>query len=424
MTDLLTLNTLHIYTFTVPPEVATSHSYPGFKMTGTPAPKLRKTWAVDKGRIPDNAEVITLLSLDTEDGGDDNSAIVILDSDDEAFDGFVDIEGEGDVEVDIDGMMGTSEKKDEDNLEADNYNEGADDEFAFDGDDADDGMAFDYDDNSNFNNPNAEVLGQAILDDHLHVASAVLADSSVTLTQVQNELRISIPVDELDQLARDACGLSFQPIEIAVLLVQSYRRGSPLPAVRVRQGEVTTSTQRCNKRFPVGLQLTQATRNYLAKHWDAARPDDFLATLCTLLHDRIHNAGNYCMMCDTELPFPGVKPTACNSQLCAYQLEGLGLGAGLSLFATNPKVADLLVSMASPACRDSARRAVAPVAMPPPGSDGHQITPGEFAALLDKVPKVETEFTEEGRAEALKEQDPRLESYLSWLFATAHCLAR
>lgn len=260
----------------------------------------------------------------------------------------------------------------------------------------------------------APLAGQAILDGHIQVATALLADDGVGIAQVEHNLHITLAPMDLEQLARDAIGLSYHPI-IVTLFFEGYRRTSPLPTVRVVHGELQSSTVRANKRFPIGLQLTQAASKYVLAHWQD-RPEDFLARLCELLLNRIRNAGNYCMMCDNELPFPGVKPTVCDDQLCAYQLETLGLGADLGIFDRDPKVADLILTMAAAACLDVARQQRSPLVMPP-ADDSRPLTPAELADILGKLPPTH-ELAAGERLSLLKKIDPRAEFYLGWLFAT------
>jgi len=360
-----------------------------------PAKRSRTTANLDSMTIAN--EVIDATNLSSSDDASSDKVIIISDSDDESV-------------VDL----GSGEENGWGAGDDDEEGGGFDDEYE------DHEHELELDDFGQFADPNAPLLGQAILDEHLQVAAALLAESPITIVQISNEIRITIPVDHLEQLARDACGLTFHPINVALILGEgSYRRNAALPGVRVRHGDFETSTQRANKRFPVGLQLSHATRNYLAQHWDSARSDEFLVKLCETIADRVKNAGNYCMMCDSELPFPGVKPTVCDKHLCAYQLEGLGLGAGLALFETDPKVADLLISAAVAACRDTSRQSVSPLTMPPPGADNIQITPSQLVSLMEMLPRTnEMMFSEADRSAALNAIDPKLESHIAWLFAT------
>ncbi|KAL1412333.1 hypothetical protein Q8F55_000077 [Vanrija albida] len=264
-----------------------------------------------------------------------------------------------------------------------------DDEFDFGAED-DYGDAF-GDEETTHLETSVAIVGQGGLDDDIHSAQVMLEDTGVEIHQADSNVVITLSIVELPPLARAACGLTRPAPTITVTLEvdRGYRRTCPIPVINVRHGEVdvdgiSTSTLRATPGFPVGLQLCQAALQFFEHRWQN-RGENFLSDLSLRLKDRLFNAGNYCMMCDDEFTHPGVKPTVCNKQLCAYQLETLGLGADLSLFESDPAVADLLITFATAAMTDVTRMQVSPVAMPV-DHDDTPFTPANMVTVLNSIP--------------------------------------
>jgi len=58
------------------------------------------------------------------------------------------------------------------------------------------------------------------------------------------------------------------------------------------------------------------------------------------------NGNKYCMICDKELAFAGLKPTICSDRFCQWRHDQIGLGFSLSAELLNrPEICDLLISM-------------------------------------------------------------------------------
>ena len=58
------------------------------------------------------------------------------------------------------------------------------------------------------------------------------------------------------------------------------------------------------------------------------------------------NGNKYCMICDKELAFAGLKPTICSDRFCQWRHDQIGLGFSLSGELLNrPDICDLLISM-------------------------------------------------------------------------------
>jgi hypothetical protein len=46
----------------------------------------------------------------------------------------------------------------------------------------------------------------------------------------------------------------------------------------------------------------------------------------TIIENSIKNCSKYCLICNEELPYQGIKPTICTKILCVYSYERFGLG--------------------------------------------------------------------------------------------------
>jgi hypothetical protein len=254
----------------------------------------------------------------------------------------------------------------------------------------------------------------------------MLENTDITLQHVLYDLIITIPLVDLPPLQRAAYGLmNPDPIRITLQLTHGYRRSSPKPVVFVRHGDpktgpgIETSSIRAHPGFPLGLKLTQTALNFFKDRWESNRGEGFLSDLALRLSDRLLNAGNTCMMCDEDLPFPGLKPTVCDRDLCSYQLDHLGLGADLSLFDTDHKVADLLISAAVAACNDIHRQAVSKIATPIHRTTSEHYTPLELGRLLNSLPSAEI-LHDAGptRETFLKQNNVNAPFVAGWVFAT------
>lgn len=263
------------------------------------------------------------------------------------------------------------------------------------------------------------VLGQAMLDEDIEEAKALLAHTRLVVQQVANSIEVVLPLDELSDIARAVSGLtSLKPITVRLSVHGGYRRTSPLPVVKVQHEESVTTTERICRDFIIGLQLCKVAQNYLVQRWEK-RGEGFLSALAELLADRLANSGNHCLMCDAALPFPGLKPTVCDQSFCSFQLEEMGIGSSLAQFEMDPEVADLLLTLAVSACLDSYRLTVSPIKFPLNGLSGQPYTGDELMQVVNLVPKAQ-EVLEMGakRKEKLLELSPHTVPLVSWIFAT------
>ncbi|BEJ11923.1 hypothetical protein CspHIS471_0203830 [Cutaneotrichosporon sp. HIS471] len=270
------------------------------------------------------------------------------------------------------------------------------------------------------------LIGLPDLEEDMAYAACMLEGTDITLRHVLYDLVITLPLVDLPPLQRAAYGLtSSDPISITMHLNNGYRRTSPKPAVSVRHGDpksgpgIETSSSCVNPGFPLGLKLMQTTLNFFNDRWESNRGESFLSDLALRLDDHMLNAGSTCMMCNQDLAFPGLKPTVCDRELCSYQLDHVGLGADLSLFDTDYKVADLLISFAVAACNDTKRHTVSPIATPVDPASGQPYSPLQLGRLLNQFPSAEI-LRDVGskRNNFLKESSPNALFIAGWVFAS------
>merc|ERR1719382_189950 len=75
------------------------------------------------------------------------------------------------------------------------------------------------------------------------------------------------------------------------------------------------------------------------------RHNFLLRCLCFALKVLL-NGNKFCMICDKELSFAGLKPTICSKRFCQWRHDQIGLGFSLSAEVLNRgDIVDLLISM-------------------------------------------------------------------------------
>jgi hypothetical protein len=264
----------------------------------------------------------------------------------------------------------------------------------------------------------------------LSMAQAML-NSSMKIARKGTSIVASIPVINIDMVTRQASGLMLEdPIVVRLVVENGTSRNSPIPEIIVEQGDqdntelgiyLCTTSKRVNGEFPIGLQICQAVCKFLMDAWCQPRTDTFLVNVFQLALDRLRAPGTNCQLCDKELEYPGLKPTICESNpLCSYQLENLGLGVDLSLLDTDPKTADLLISITTAACFNSQREKFALPNRPVRGSSGEAMTARELGDLLQSLPATEylAGVGPKHRNDVLDGIDPLASFVLRWVFAT------
>ncbi|KZO90199.1 hypothetical protein CALVIDRAFT_542943, partial [Calocera viscosa TUFC12733] len=201
----------------------------------------------------------------------------------------------------------------------------------------------------------------------------------------------------------------------------SVKRNSPHARITVSHGvdgQPSTSSEQPNPRFSIGIQLVSSVQKFIQERW-SRKDETFLVDLYTLAVEHLTNCGNVCMLCDRQLPFPGLKPTICEDKLCSYQLEKLGIGAGLGLIDTDIAVADFLICTCLAAASSRSRIPFALPSMPTAEGMDDIILPGRIVKALSVTPVLaELPKADNARANALKGVEPLLETIMRWIFAT------
>jgi hypothetical protein len=146
-------------------------------------------------------------------------------------------------------------------------------------------------------------------------------------------LTLRISVADMSEMTLRALGINgAEPVRVTVRSNLTFE---------VQQGK----HGRGGRHSKLSLQLNKVVAKFLDAH-----AKEQCANLPLELYERVaqrvRRLGDYCMLCDSKLPMPGLKPIACDGPLCTYQMEQLGIGANLDELRSNPTVSDLLISMA------------------------------------------------------------------------------
>ncbi|KZO91180.1 hypothetical protein CALVIDRAFT_602424 [Calocera viscosa TUFC12733] len=262
---------------------------------------------------------------------------------------------------------------------------------------------------------------QEMVQEAVALAQTHLADPDVIqLTPLGPKFTLSVV--DMHPATRQACGLTqADPLFLLLNVTNGYKRNSPHARITVSHGvdgQPSTSSERPNPRFSIGIQLVSSVQKFIQERW-SRKDETFLVDLYTLAVERLTNCGNVCMLCDRQLPFPGLKPTICEDKLCSYQLEKLGIGAGLGLIDTDIAVADFLICACLAAASSGSRIPFALPSMPTAEGMDDTILPGRIVKALSVTPVlVELPKDDDARSNALKELDPLLETIIRWIFAT------
>ena len=108
--------------------------------------------------------------------------------------------------------------------------------------------------------------------------------------------------------------------------------------------------------FTLAWQIHQRLRENF--HWPMrTSPSDALSKLYLFLQDKVKNATRYCVICDKQLDYVGLKPAVCDQPLCVYSHMQYGLGEDIMSFIQfNPEVTDLLICLTVAAAQGDTKR--------------------------------------------------------------------
>ena len=110
---------------------------------------------------------------------------------------------------------------------------------------------------------------------------------------------------------------------------------------------------------------------------------------------------DYCVICDdrhNQLLRAMLKPTVCSKELCVFQFQTLGIMSDVAdSIETQPKVVDLLITMAKAACSSRRRNLIFdpfPTIVNPKNSEELALSPktpeyDKVMRIFEKFPKLE-----------------------------------
>lgn len=91
----------------------------------------------------------------------------------------------------------------------------------------------------------------------------------------------------------------------------------------------------------------------ISKNYDAKKFQDknYLYALLHTIEDTIKNCASRCVICGEDLAYAGIKPVACEKQICVFSYEQFGLGVDIeSQILKYPDLVDLSITLALAAC--------------------------------------------------------------------------
>ena len=201
-------------------------------------------------------------------------------------------------------------------------------------------------------------------EDILTYVVAILGEDQVKVHQSAIELELIFWLYSLPSLQADALGL---PGENAInmhikLPSESDNEGQHRPAFKFSIGGEETALhihwkQPC--RSKVLYQISKICEAFIAEHWPCKSEDEQLAFLVRLyrhIQVSISQLGRFCVICGSRQEHTGLKPVPCNLEACNHAFDEHGIGTDLRDIYSKPMVADLLITMASAACRCTSRR--------------------------------------------------------------------
>ena len=106
-------------------------------------------------------------------------------------------------------------------------------------------------------------------------------------------------------------------------------------------------------------QITKMIDAFFADYWPCQSQLDtleFLPNFYRHVQARIPLLGNFCVVCGCLREQIGLKPLPCNKETCNTAFNKQGTGTDLRDIYSRPVIAELLISMASAACRCKERR--------------------------------------------------------------------
>ena len=203
---------------------------------------------------------------------------------------------------------------------------------------------------------------------------AQLGRTRVQACHSHTEFDLVFGLESLTSLQSEYLGLT--GVEAIVMHVKlpsaTFYGGQYQPTVVFQAYDrMSALSQRLQRHEVLGMESTQFTHNkvlhqisklqeaFFADHWPCQNAIDtltFLKRLFRHIQTNIPFLGRFCVVCGRRQKQLGLKAVPCNSTACQNSFNEHGLGADLRDIYTRPEVADLLISMASAACKCTSRR--------------------------------------------------------------------
>lgn len=209
---------------------------------------------------------------------------------------------------------------------------------------------------------------------------------SMTVNKAAGVVEWIMPIEAFTPLQRRFRGLvSSCPI---VVKLDCHTKNS-IPSITVPQNVIQNSSVMQNDtRFSNGIALVETAKTLIKKYWPRDT-DTLWFEMPKTLNKRLICCGEHCMLCDKPLIVPGVKPTICDSEMCVYQYEQLGLGTDLHMIKHDPSVADLLISVVISAANDRRRKHFAMPILPEGVYFKERPDASTVAQILRMIPPLE-----------------------------------
>ena len=188
---------------------------------------------------------------------------------------------------------------------------------------------------------------------------ANLGSNQVKAHSSHAEFVLTFWLDCLPTLQADALGLYEDK---AILINVKLPLGQHQPTVKLSTYGMEPVLHKSQKQPPehkVLRQIRKICEAFIAAQWPCESEDEtltFLVRLYRHVQIRIPHLGRFCVVCGREQTHTGLKPVPCNSEACNHAFDEHGIGADLRDILFRPIVADLLITMASAACRCIRRR--------------------------------------------------------------------
>ena len=158
---------------------------------------------------------------------------------------------------------------------------------------------------------------------------------------------------------------------------------------------------------------------------------NFLVRLLRFLREKLRIVHSTCIICERQLPFPGLSLSVCSSDLCKMSFETMGVGFDVAAaIAAEPALTDLYITMLSIAASAAHLPFGQPLTVSAKGKNGvetnFQLANGaidwrRLTAVIALIPSVDSmlPLIAAGSAvwaEAMSAHDPLIVPLLRWLF--------